>query len=181
MAVFGLSHTYNTKVGNDFLDLPIAAWDNSTRGLDAATALEFTKSLRMTANLCGSAHWVVIYQASQQIYDEFDKAVVLYEGRQVYFGPCDQARQYFVDMGLECPNRQTTENFDFVEDVIKMLNMEDFSEAVVGVLGEGLNVEQRKLLTIGVELAAKPALLLFLDEPTSGRQMNWRTSNELSR
>ena len=49
-----------------------------------------------------------------------------------------------------------------------MLNMEDFSEAIVGSPGEGLNVEQRKLLTIGVELAAKPALLIFLDEPTSG-------------
>jgi ABC-type multidrug transport system ATPase subunit len=38
-----------------------------------------------------------------------------------------------------------------------------------------LNVEQRKLLTIGVELAAKPALLLFLDEPTSGldSQSSW--------
>ena len=46
--------------------------------------------------------------------------------------------------------------------------MVDFSEALVGVPGEGLNVEQRKLLTIGVELAAKPALLIFLDEPTSG-------------
>lgn len=57
----------------------------------------------------------------------------------------------------------------------KMLNMEDFAEAVVGVLGEGLNVEQRKLLTIGVELAAKPALLFFLDEPTSGldSQSSW--------
>lgn len=33
---------------------------------------------------------------------------------------------------------------------------------------QGLNVEQRKRLTIGVELAAKPALLVFLDEPTSG-------------
>lgn len=32
----------------------------------------------------------------------------------------------------------------------------------------GLNVEQRKRLTIGVELAGKPDLLLFLDEPTSG-------------
>jgi ATP-binding cassette, subfamily G (WHITE), member 2, PDR len=56
-----------------------------------------------------------------------------------------------------------------------MLDMEDFSEAVVGVPGEGLNVEQRKLLTIGVELAAKPALLIFLDEPTSGldSQSSW--------
>lgn len=67
------------------------------------------------------------------------------------------------------------EKFAFVEDVIKMLNMEDFAEAVVGIPGEGLNVEQRKLLTIGVELAAKPALLLFLDEPTSGldSQSSW--------
>lgn len=67
------------------------------------------------------------------------------------------------------------EKYSFVEDVIKMLNMQDFAEAVVGVPGEGLNVEQRKLLTIGVELAAKPALLLFLDEPTSGldSQSSW--------
>ncbi|KAK3705223.1 hypothetical protein LTR37_013384 [Vermiconidia calcicola] len=67
------------------------------------------------------------------------------------------------------------EKYDFVEDVIKMLSMEDFAEAVVGVPGEGLNVEQRKLLTIGVELAAKPKLLLFLDEPTSGldSQSSW--------
>lgn len=61
------------------------------------------------------------------------------------------------------------EKYGFVEEVISMLNMQEFSEAIVGVPGEGLNVEQRKLLTIGVELAAKPALLLFLDEPTSGK------------
>jgi ABC-type multidrug transport system permease subunit len=67
------------------------------------------------------------------------------------------------------------EKYDFVEEVIHMLNMEDFADAVVGVPGEGLNVEQRKLLTIGVELAAKPKLLLFLDEPTSGldSQSSW--------
>lgn len=56
-----------------------------------------------------------------------------------------------------------------------MLDMVEFSEAVVGLPGEGLNVEQRKLLTIGVELAAKPELLIFLDEPTSGldSQSSW--------
>jgi ABC-type multidrug transport system ATPase subunit len=50
----------------------------------------------------------------------------------------------------------------------KMLDMNEFAEAIVGIPGEGLNVEQRKLLSIGVELVAKPALLLFIDEPTSG-------------
>lgn len=56
----------------------------------------------------------------------------------------------------------------YVDEVIKILEMEKYADAVVGVAGEGLNVEQRKRLTIGVELAAKPKLLLFLDEPTSG-------------
>lgn len=62
-----------------------------------------------------------------------------------------------------------------MEKVIDMLDMRDFANAVVGVPGQGLNVEQRKLLTIGVELAAKPKLLLFLDEPTSGldSQSSW--------
>ena len=62
-----------------------------------------------------------------------------------------------------------------MDNVIKLLNMEEYSDAIVGVPGEGLNVEQRKRLTIGVELAARPQLLLFLDEPTSGldSQTSW--------
>ncbi|EED19626.1 ABC multidrug transporter, putative [Talaromyces stipitatus ATCC 10500] len=130
MAVFGLSHTYNTIVGNDYVRgvsggerkrvsiaemalarAPIAAWDNSTRGLDAASALEFVKALRMASNLAGSCHSVAIYQASQAIYDVFDKVTVLYEGRQIYFGPCNRAEQYFSKMGWAKPSRQTTGDF----------------------------------------------------------------------
>lgn len=54
------------------------------------------------------------------------------------------------------------EKVDYVDEVIRLLEMEEYADAVVGVPGEGLNVEQRKRLTIGVELAAKPELLLFL-------------------
>ena len=60
------------------------------------------------------------------------------------------------------------EKLAYVDEVVKVLEMDAYADAIVGVPGEGLNVEQRKRLTIGVELAAKPALLLFLDEPTSG-------------
>jgi ATP-binding cassette, subfamily G (WHITE), member 2, PDR len=130
MAVYGLSHTYNTKVGNDFIrgvsggerkrvsiaemalaGSPIAAWDNSTRGLDSATALTFTRSLRLAANLQRSTHIVAIYQASQAIYDLFDKATVLYEGRQIFFGPASRAKAYFEEMGWYCSQRQTTGDF----------------------------------------------------------------------
>ncbi|KAE8313894.1 ABC-2 type transporter-domain-containing protein [Aspergillus transmontanensis] len=130
MAVFGLSHTYNTKVGNDFVrgvsggerkrvsiaemalaHSPLAAWDNSTRGLDSATALKFVEALRLFADLSGSAHAVAIYQASQSIYDIFNKVVVLYEGRQIYYGPAKDAKSYFERQGWECPQRQTTGDF----------------------------------------------------------------------
>lgn len=46
--------------------------------------------------------------------------------------------------------------------------MKDFASAVIGTTENGLNMEQRKLVSIGIELAAKPPCLLFLDEPTSG-------------
>lgn len=41
----------------------------------------------------------------------FDKVVVLYEGRQIYFGKTTEAREYFVNLGFDCPDRQTTADF----------------------------------------------------------------------
>jgi ABC-type multidrug transport system ATPase subunit len=61
-----------------------------------------------------------------------------------------------------------SEKYAYVEKIIKLLEMEEIAEAMIGQSGAGLTVEQRKRVTIGVELASKPQLLLFLDEPTSG-------------
>lgn len=61
--------------------------------------------------MTGSAAVVAIYQASQSIYDIFDKVAVLYEGRQIYFGNIHAAKTYFLEMGFECPPRQTTADF----------------------------------------------------------------------
>lgn len=60
------------------------------------------------------------------------------------------------------------EKLAYVEKIIELLGMTAYAEAFIGGVGRGLNVEQRKKLSIGVELVAKPSLLLFLDEPTSG-------------
>ncbi|KAF9208169.1 hypothetical protein BGZ49_009566 [Haplosporangium sp. Z 27] len=128
--MYGLTRQKETKVGNAFIRglsggerkrLSIAEqvatrssinmWDGSTRGLDASSALDYVKSLRVSTNLLRRSTMVSIYQASENIYDLFDKVLVLYEGRCVYFGPADQARQYFIDLGFYCPARQTTADF----------------------------------------------------------------------
>ena len=130
MASFGLLHTLNTKVGDDFIrgvsggerkrvsiaevvlsSSPLQCWDNSTRGLDSATALEFIKYLKIGADLSDASIFVSLYQASQDAYDLFDKVTVLYEGRQIYFGSTKTARQFFENMGYMCVDRQTTADF----------------------------------------------------------------------
>lgn len=40
-----------------------------------------------------------------------DKVTVLYEGRQIFFGPAYIARSYFERLGFECPASQTTSDF----------------------------------------------------------------------
>lgn len=55
----------------------------------------------------------------------------------------------------------------YVEKILTMMEMESYADAIVGVPGEGLNVEQRKRLTIAVEMAAQPELVLFLGKETS--------------
>ena len=130
MATFGIRHTVNTKVGNDFVrgvsggerkrvsiaeaclnGSPLQAWDNSTRGLDSANAIEFCRTLRNSTDLMNCTAGVAIYQAPQAAYDIFDKAIVLYEGRQIYFGSCKTAGDYFHNMGFARPDRQTVPDF----------------------------------------------------------------------
>lgn len=55
-----------------------------------------------------------------------------------------------------------------VEQTISTIELNDLRNLVVGDPGgEGLSIEQRKRLSIGVELVGNPSVL-FMDEPTSG-------------
>lgn len=84
---------------------------SSTRGLDSVAALKFIQSLRLAADLGDSAHAVAAYQASQAMYNTFDKAMVLYEGRQIYFGRASAAKAFFERQGWYCSPRQPTGDF----------------------------------------------------------------------
>ena len=130
LKMFNIEHTRNTIVGNPFVRgvsggerkrvsiaemmisrACISAWDNSTRGLDASTALDYAKSLRIMTNVFKMTTFVSLYQASENIYSQFDKVLVIDEGRQVYFGPTNEARGYFESIGFKEKPRQTTPDY----------------------------------------------------------------------
>ncbi|PWA38773.1 ARID DNA-binding domain-containing protein [Artemisia annua] len=56
----------------------------------------------------------------------------------------------------------------FVDELMELVELHPLRNAMVGLPGVGgLTIEQRKRLTIAVELVANPSII-FMDEPTSG-------------
>lgn len=88
MATFGLNHTRNTNVGSALIPgvsggerkrvsiaeailigSPLQCWDNSTKGLDSANALEFCSIIRTSADNSGTTALISLYQGSQDAYN----------------------------------------------------------------------------------------------------------------
>lgn len=124
LKMFGITHTKNTVVGNEFVrgvsggerkrvslseaftgKAAVLAWDNSTRGLDASTALDYAKSLRIMADVSKRTMFVTLYQAGESIYELVNKVLVIDGGRMLFQGPANEARQYFIDLGFHCPEQ----------------------------------------------------------------------------
>ncbi|KAK8050931.1 hypothetical protein PG993_002316 [Apiospora rasikravindrae] len=127
---FGLLGAFATRMGNHLIrgvsggetrrtsvaealmsNAQFQCWDNSTRGLDSSTAQQFIELLRKSTRTLLSTTVMSIYQASEVMYKNFDKVTLLYEGRQVYFGPASLSVEYFRGLGFEKPPRATTADF----------------------------------------------------------------------
>ncbi|KAJ4298344.1 ATP-binding cassette transporter snq2 [Collariella sp. IMI 366227] len=130
LRMFAIKHTENTIVGNAYVrgvsggerkrvsitealatKSTVVCWDNSTRGLDASTALDYAKSLRIMTDVSDRTTITTLYQAGEGIYELMDKVLIIDEGRMLYQGPARDARKYFEDLGFYAPPRQTTPDF----------------------------------------------------------------------
>ncbi|KAI1388310.1 ABC-2 type transporter [Hypoxylon trugodes] len=125
-----IEHTMDTKVGNEYIRgvsggerkrvsiaealitrASVQGWDNSSKGLDASTAVEYVQSLRALTNMAQVSTAVSLYQAGESLYSLVDKVLLIDNGQCLYYGPSDRAKQYFLDLGFDCPERWTTADF----------------------------------------------------------------------
>jgi len=130
LKMLNIPHTKNTLVGNaevrgvsggerkrvSIAEMmtarpAIASWDNTTKGLDASTALDYAKSIRILTDVFHTTSFVSLYQAGEGVYEQFDKVLVIDSGREVFFGPRTEARQYFISLGFADLPRQTTADY----------------------------------------------------------------------
>lgn len=128
--VFWIEHTMDTIVGNEFkrgvsggekkrvsiaealvTKASTQCWDDPTRGLDSSAALEYVRILRSMTNTAHISTAVGLYQASEDMWNHFDKVLLIDEGECCYFGPTHSAVQYFKDLGFEMPERSTSADF----------------------------------------------------------------------
>lgn len=128
--LFWIEHTLGTKVGNEFVRgvsggerkrvsiaeamitrASVQGWDNSSKGLDASTALEYVRAIRAMTTMADTSTAVSLYQAGESLYQLADKVLLIDEGQCLYFGPADGAKKYFQNLGFECPSRWTTPDF----------------------------------------------------------------------
>jgi ATP-binding cassette subfamily G (WHITE) protein 2 (SNQ2) len=128
--IFGLGHALDTPVGGAFspgvsggerkrvsiaevlaAGSSIQCFDNSTRGLDSSTALDFVKALRILTDIGQKTTMATLYQAGEELYSKFDKVLLIDAGHELFFGRTTEARAYFEELGFLSIEGQTTTEF----------------------------------------------------------------------
>ncbi|KZL82400.1 multidrug resistance protein cdr2 protein [Colletotrichum incanum] len=119
LRLVGISHTASTKVGDAYTRgvsggerkrvsileclttrASVFCWDNSTRGLDASTALEWIREMRNMTDLLGLTTIITLYQAGNGIYEQFEKVLLLDDGKQIFYGLQKEAVPFMESLGF---------------------------------------------------------------------------------
>lgn len=58
--------------------------------------------MRAMTDVLGLTTIVTLYQAGNGIYEQFDKILVLDEGKQIFYGPCEDAVPFMTELGFYC-------------------------------------------------------------------------------
>lgn len=116
-------------IGEMFINMVggVLVMDNWSKGLDSATTLSITQSVKNFASQTKSSVITCMQAPGSEVYNEFDTLCLMHEGRQLYFGPADQAEAYFNTLGFYRPSHRTVP--DFLSTVMEPVFRKDYTRA----------------------------------------------------
>src|SRR3989338_8567947 len=112
-----------TSIGMELITSPrILLLDEPTSGLDAMSARMICETL-VKLSREGRTVIATIHQPSSQVFNLFDRLLLLTRGEQAYFGPLKEAVGFFESVGQPCPmfvnpadHYLETINYDFKKE-----------------------------------------------------------------
>ena len=129
--VLGISRTLDTIVGSDILrgvsggerkrvtigemGIGLVAgsliMDNWSKGLDSATTLSITRSMRDFANLTEGCVVVSMQAPGSDVFNLFDNVCLMDKGRVMYFGPTSEVESYLNTLGFSRPSYRSVPDY----------------------------------------------------------------------
>lgn len=94
-----------TSIGVELITDPSLIFlDEPTTGLDSFTATSVMETLGDLAKKQGRTVISTIHQPNSDIYEQFDRLMLLARGRILYLNKADLAVSYFAGIGFACPD-----------------------------------------------------------------------------
>ncbi|KAJ1720609.1 hypothetical protein LPJ53_004773 [Coemansia erecta] len=119
--------------------------DEPTSGLDSNSAEMVVELVRDITRSRGIASVMTVHQPNANMLACFDRILLLSQGHLVYFGPTNQAIEYFESKGFPCPLRQNPA--DFFIDIMSLNNRSpadlEKSKQRIELLAHGFNADQK--------------------------------------
>jgi ABC-type multidrug transport system ATPase subunit len=157
-----------TSIGVELITDPnLIFLDEPTTGLDSFTATSVMESLRDLAAKENRTVISTIHQPNTDIFDMFDRLVLLARGKIIYFNRADLAVDYFSNLGYTCPD--TSNPCDYFMSMMSKESIElDYAdENAIGEAGldnAKIDEEYEKLIIFFVENYFKSELVCPAEE-----------------
>eukprot|EP01060_Flectonema_neradi_P022084 TRINITY_DN302_c2_g1_i2.p2 TRINITY_DN302_c2_g1~~TRINITY_DN302_c2_g1_i2.p2 ORF type:complete len:608 (+),score=121.19 TRINITY_DN302_c2_g1_i2:3393-5216(+) len=134
--------------------------DEPTSGLDSHSALELVKTLRRLA-LSGCTIICTIHQPSSEVFELFQRVILLRKGRQVFDGNVTDLVPHFAEAGYICKDNYNPSDF-------AMFQLQTLSDEEVAPLLRVISPKRAAIEKIGADVEegrlARPPLMLQITQ-----------------
>lgn len=123
------------SIGTELIFNPSVLFlDEPTTGLDSFTALKLAELLKFLAKKKNRTIVATIHQPSSQIFDRFDKLLLLKGGKTIYMGDAKEAVDYFGEIGHPLPL-----NYNPADHFLNVLSTHDINPRATILQVRGAN------------------------------------------